>query len=154
MFGEIKKMLGIEDVKIDLQIPEKSKKDLGVINGKVLITSFRDSRVEHIEIKLIEKYHRGRKDSKLVDEYTLGDILLETGIDVRKQDLIEIPFELPFTVYKSDMDKMEDNNMVLGGFIKLAKKLKGVKSEYRIEATAHVSGTKLAPLCIKSITLL
>ena len=153
MFGEIKKLLGIEDIKIDLEIPEKVAKSSGLVQGKVILTTFRDSKVEQIDLKLIEKYHRGRKDSKLVDEYTLGEMTLDTSIEIKKQDIIEIPFELPFTIFRSEMDKIGDGNLVMGGVIKLAKKLKGVKSEYRIEATAHVKGTKLAPLSKKSINL-
>ncbi|MCB0647612.1 MAG: sporulation protein [Saprospiraceae bacterium] len=154
MFGEIKKMLGIEDIRINIEIPEKVKASSGIINGKVIVTSLRDSSLDHIEVKLIEKYSRGRKENKLVDEYTCGTIVLDTTLDVKKQDVIEIPFELPFTIFQSEMDKVEAGNFLAGGFIKLAKKIKGVSSSFRVEATAHVHGTKLSPFVKKDITIL
>ena len=153
MFGEIKKMLGIEDVKIDLNIPEKVKLSEGIIKGTIKVTSLRDSNLDSIEVKLIEKYARGRKDSKLVDEYLCGLIVLEGKLDVKKQDIFEIPFELPFKVYQSEMDKVEANNFLLGGFIKVAKIIKGVKSSFRVEASAHVHGTTLAPFVKKELSI-
>ena len=94
---------------------------------------------------MIEKYHRGRGDSKLTDEYTIGEINMEENIYVKKNDILEIPFELPFVIVESEIDKIESRNFFLGGFASLAKSIKGVKSEFRIEATAYVKGTRLHP---------
>jgi hypothetical protein len=153
MFGEIKKMLGIEDVKIDIDVPEKAKIKDGIIEGKVKLTTLTDSFVESINIKLIEKYQRGRNESKLIDEYTIGEITLESKIKVAKQDVIEIPFTLPFKVFQSEMDKFEKDNFILGGLASIAKKVKGVSSTYKIVAEGIVKGTKLQPLKIKDIKL-
>lgn len=153
MFGEIKKMLGIEDIRISLEIPEKVNLTKQVIQGKVVVTSLRDSRLNSLEIRLVEKYSRGRKENKLIDEYICGSIELEQSLEIRKQDVIEIPFELPFTIYQSEMDKVEAGNLFMSGFIKVAKKLKAVKSTFRVEATARVEGTKLAPFAEKEVDI-
>lgn len=145
MFGEIKKMLGIEDAKIVIKTPEKIRKKDGPIKGHIVLTSMTNSEVTEINIKLVEKYFRGRGDSKLIDEYTIGEINLEQNIEIKKNDIIEIPFELPYKIFESEIDKMEGRNILLGGLAGLAKSIKGVKSEFRIEATALVKGTKLHP---------
>jgi hypothetical protein len=153
MFGEIKKILGIEGVKIDVEIREPAKKSEAKINGVVKLTTLNTNKVTGIAIKLVEKYTRGRKDSKLIDEYTIGFVDLDEVFEVQKNDNVEIPFELPFKLYQSEMDKMQGSNFFAAGLVLLAKKAKGVKSEYRLEAEAYVTGTKLNPLCKKEIEL-
>mgnify|MGYP003972117883 FL=1 len=41
------------------------------------------------------------------------------------------------------MDELQDNNFLNGFLIGLAKKIKGVKSEYRILAEVNIKGNKL-----------
>jgi SpoOM protein len=153
MFGEIKKMLGIEDVKISLELPEKVKRKDGIIKGTIKLTSMTNSEIMEINVKVIEKYYRGRSETKLIDEYTLGEISLFNELEIKKNDIVEIPFELPFKIYQSEMDKFENNNLIFGGIASLAKKFKGVKSEFRVEAVATVKGTKLHPHCISIIKI-
>ncbi len=153
MFGGIKKILGIEGVKIDVELSNPINKKDQLIKGKVKLTTLRESTIIGIAIKLVEKYHRGRKDSKLIDEYTIGFVELDETLHLTKDEIIEIPFELPFKIYQSQMDKMQESNIFTAGLVYLAKSVKGVKSEYRIEAEAIVTGTKLNPLCKKEVTL-
>jgi hypothetical protein len=151
MFGGIKKMLGIEGVKIDIIIDEPLKQKQGVIHGKIQLTTLMDSVVTGVTLKLIEKYSRGRKDSKLIDEYVIGYTELNQMIEIEKNDIVEFPFSLPFVIKESEMDKLQKSNFLLGGIVKLAKFGKGVKSEYRIEAEALVKGTKFNPLSRKEV---
>ncbi len=153
MFGGIKKMLGIEGVKIDVEVLYSISKKDQIIKGKVKLTTLRDSTIIGVAIRLIEKYHRGRKDSKLIDEYIVGFVELDETMHLAKDDVVEIPFELPFKIYQSEMDKMQDSNLFAAGLVLLAKTFKGVKSEYRIEAEAIVTGTKLNPLSKKEIIM-
>jgi SpoOM protein len=151
MFGQIKRILGIEGVKIDVEVHQPVKLHSGILNGKVRLITIMDSEVSNINIRLIEKYHRGRKKDKLIDEYTVGTMDLNEGFSLKKDEIIEIPFELPFKYYQSEMDKMQDKNFLAAGIVKMAKFIKGVKSEYRIEAEATVKGTKLNPVSKKDI---
>jgi hypothetical protein len=151
MFGGLKKMLGIEGVKIDIILEEPLKISNGVIRGKIQLTTLMDSIVHGVTLKLVEKYSRGRKDSKLIDEYTIGFTELNQHIELDKNDIIELPFALPFSVKESEMDKLQKSNFLLGGIVKLAKFGKGVKSDYRIEAEALVKGTKFNPLSRKEV---
>ncbi|MBP9194171.1 MAG: sporulation protein [Saprospiraceae bacterium] len=151
MFGQIKRMLGIEGVKIDVEVHQPVKLSAGIAIGKVRLITIMDSEVTNINIRIIEKYHRGRKKDKLIDEYKVGDMDLNEVFSLKKDEIIEIPFELPFKYYQSEMDKIQDKNFLAAGIVKMAKFIKGVKSEYRIEAEATVKGTKLNPVSKKDI---
>ena len=153
MFGKVKKWLGIEGVKIELDIPDEVDIDKGVIGGKIRFFSKNTQLVTGLSVKLVERYSRGRRSEKLTDEYKLGEIKESLNIEVPADDPIEIDFNLPFEMMKSEMDKMQARNFLLGGVVKTAKWLQGVKSEYRVEAKAKVEGTALDPFDKKIIKL-
>ncbi len=153
MFGKVKTWLGIEGVKLELVLPESIQKSSGVIEGNIRFFSMNTQTVSGIQLRLVERYSRGKKEDKLIDEYNLGEIYLQEAIEVPANEPIEIDFKLPFELLKSEMDTIEDNNLVFGGIVKAAKWLRSVKSEYRIEATAKVRGVALDPFDRKVIDL-
>ena len=155
MFGKVKKILGIEGVKLELIVPDKVKRDTGIITGLVKLTSLSDNNlIESIQLKLVEKYSRGRGDSKLINEYTMGTLLKKENITISKNDILEIPFELEFVFVKSEMDKMGESNFIERGLVGIAKKARGVHSEYKIIAEANIKGTTLHPFDSKPINLI
>jgi len=154
MFGKVKSWLGIEGVKLELDLPEELQYRDELVTGKLYIFSMNDQKITSIHIKLIEKYSRGNKESKLTDEYQLGQIELVQDIQVPADKKIQLSFELPFNARKSDMDDLGDSNILMGGIIKAAKWLEGVSSVYRVEATAKVEGVALDPFDKKLIVLL
>jgi SpoOM protein len=145
MFGRVKQWLGIEGVKVELDVPEKIGASDNTVDGTVRFYSLHDQTVKSVRIKLIEKYKRGRRMNKLVDEYTLGEIEMVQDIEVPAHEYVEVEFSLPFSRSLSEMDKIESKNFIFKGAIKTAKLMRGVKSEYRIEAEADVRGTALNP---------
>lgn len=151
MFGKVKHWLGIEGVKLKLQVPDEVKESDKVLNGKVQFQSMNKQTITSIKVKMIEKYSRGGKKDKLVDEYLLGEILLEKEIEVPNDEIIEIDFSLPFEITRSEMDEMETKNIFLKRIVKTAKWFNSVKSEFRIEAEAKVRGVKLHPFDKKPI---
>ncbi len=153
MFGKVKKWLGIEGVKIELETPEEVEIDKGIISGKVRFFSKNPQTVTNINVRLIERYTRGRRSEKLTDEYELGVISNNTNIEVPADDPVEIEFNLPFDLKNSEMDKMQGKNIFLGGIVKTAKWIQGVNSTYRIEAKAKVEGTALDPFDKRGILL-
>ena len=153
MFGKVKRWLGIEGVKLELVIPEEiSEKEKGV-SGKIQFFSMNTQTVTSIEVKMIERYSRGRKSEKLTDEYVLGLIHLDQEIEVPAEEIIEIDFMLPFKIEKSEMDDIEDRSFLLRGLVKTAKWFSNVKSEFRIEAAAKVRGGALDPFDKKEIIM-
>ncbi len=153
MFGKVKKWLGIEGVKLELILPEEVELSSNIVDGKIVLISMNDQAVTKLNVKLIEQYSRGRRKEKLTDEYTLGEESITQRIEVSAQAPVEIDFSLPFKINKSEMDEMEESNPLLGGAVKAAKWLRGVKSTYRIEVKAEVEGTMLNPFVKKVLIL-
>lgn len=145
MFGKVKKWLGIEGVKLELLLPDEIFEDTGIIYGGLRFTSLNDQTVTYIKVVLVEKFTRGRGEEKLIDEYELGSIDMDTTIEIPANEAIEIDFELPFEMMKSEIDEMADRNFLMGGLAKAAKWVRGAKSEYRIIAEAKVKGVALDP---------
>lgn len=153
MIKRLKKILGIESVKVELEIPEEISSSDDKISGKLLFSSQSDATITGVSIKLIEKYTRGRKEAKLIDEYVISHISINESLDIVAGEEFELPFDLPFQLVKSEMDQLESKNIFTKGIVSLAKKLKGVKSEYRVLAEAQVKGTALQPFSEKAIVV-
>ena len=154
MFGKVKKILGIEGVKLELIVPDKVSREAGIVIGTVKLTSLSDNNlIESIQLKLVEKYSRGRGESKLINEYIMGTLLKKENITISKNDILEIPFELEFVYIKSEMDKMGESNFIARGLVGLAKKARGVHSDYKLIAEANIKGTTLHSFDSKPINL-
>jgi len=145
MFGKVKKWLGIEGVKVELELPDFAFKKVGTITGKIRFYSKNAQEVTAVKVTMVEKYTRGRGDDKRIDEYRLGEIELLEPITVPAEEMIEIDFTLPFSLMESEMDSFENKNVFASGLAKLAKTMNKVSSQYFIEAEATVTGTALNP---------
>ncbi|MEL6863900.1 MAG: sporulation protein [Bacteroidota bacterium] len=151
MFGKVKRWLGIEGVKLELLLPEEISESSQNISGAIRFFSMNEQVVTRISVVLIERYTRGRNNEKMTDEYVLGRIELEDRITIPADEAIEVEFELPFNLSKSEMDELEDKNILYKGFVKAAKWFNSVNSEYRVEAEAAVVGTALPPFDRKEV---
>lgn len=153
MIGKVKKWLGIEGVKLELVLDEASTIQPGAVNGLIRFTSMHSQVVTKIKVVFIEKYSRGRGKEKLVDEYELGTIELQEDIEVLAGEETDVEFTLNYKLVRSDMDELERSNFLLSPFVKAAKRLSAVKSEYRVEAEAKIKGTALNPFDRKEIKI-
>ena len=113
MFGKVKSWLGIEGVTLELSLPEELKYSDGLVAGKIFLSSMNDHTVNSIHIKLVEKYSRGKKDEKLTDEFDLGQIKLVKDIHIPANKKVQLSFTLPFKPRKSDMDELQDSNILM-----------------------------------------
>lgn len=154
MFGKVKRWLGIEGVKVELIIPDEVSARAGKIEGAIRFYSMHEQIVQSIHVRVLERYKRGRRKNKLVDEYTLGEVELVQDITVPEHEAVEIEFSVPFEALKSNMDTIEDKNLVYRGVVRTAKMLKGVRSVHRVEAEARVKGTALNPFDSKEFKLI
>lgn len=145
MFGKVKKWLGIEGVKVELILPEMVFEQVGAVSGQLIFHSKNTQVVRSIRLKMVEKYSRGRGHEKLVDEYQLGEIIMNKRIEVPAEEPLAVDFTLPFKLNKSNVDEFGDKNFLTGGLVSIAKKLQAVNSEFRIEVEADVEGTALNP---------
>lgn len=153
MLKKIKNILGIEGVKVELFLPEEVSISNGSISGQAVFTSLSDRKINSMTVRLIEKYRRGRSDSQLINEYLLGSLTLTLDMDIVKGETKKIDFELPFNMMLSEMDHLENRNVIIRRLVKLAKRLKNVRSEYKIVFEANVEGTKLNPVVTRDIQL-
>ena len=153
MLKKVKKALGIEGVKVQIETDRQHPKVTRIIRGHIVLTSLSDNVVEHIHIKMIERYSRGRKKDRLVNDYEIGKVNLSGPIEVSPDAAVRLSFEVPYIIARSEMDELGETPIV-GGLIALAKYLKKVKSSYRIIAEADVTGTKLQPFAEQEVALI
>lgn len=151
MLKKVKKWFGIEGLKISLDLAESYERERGEIDGVIELMSMNDEEVTQMHIKLIEKYARGRGKSRLIDEYVLGELKINQDIIIRANELKEVPFTLKYNEVLSDMDEMERSNFILSGIAKVAKFAKRASSEFRVEISAKVKGTKFSPYTKETI---
>ncbi|MDF1696479.1 MAG: sporulation protein [Saprospiraceae bacterium] len=145
MLGKIKKVLGIEGVKVELIVNTPIDKKNQKISGELKFTTKTTGKVQKIYVKLIEKYSRGRGKSKLIDEYTVAILEMNDSFEIKPEEIIEIPFSLNYEIALSEMDKMQKEGLFSKPIISLAKFIKQVKSEFTLVVEADVQGTTLNP---------
>lgn len=151
MISKFKKILGIEGVKVQLEIPETFQSSASSVSGNLLLSSLSDQKIEKISIRLIEKYARGRKESQLIDEYVIGEVIMDEVLNIESGEQITKAFTMPYEITLSEMDLIENKNFLYKGIVKMAKYLKKVKSTYRIEIDVKVKGTRLNPSISREI---
>lgn len=147
MLGKMKKWLGIEGVKLELELPNRFSPRQGTVDGKVRLYSKNAQTVTGIRLILVEKYSRGRDDEQLVDEYSLGELIISQTIEVPEEgEIIEVPFSLPFEPMTSEVEDFGNRNILFRGLAWVARKTRNADSEYRVEAEAQVKGVGLNPI--------
>lgn len=154
MFGRVKRYLGIEGVKVELDIPKEIPVYAEQVSGTVRFISMNTQKVTEVKVRMIEKYTRGRGASKKIDEYELGEIAMKKNIEVTPEKAVEIEFNLPFKLVRSEVDEFASKNMIFKGLASAAKLAYAAESEYFIIAEAKVKGTALPPFCKENIDLL
>lgn len=154
MFGKVKKWLGIEGTKLELIIPEEWPANQESLPGRVRLYSKNAQVVTSIKLVLIERYNRGRGKEKRTDEYLLGETTIHRRIEVPAEGSAELKFEIPFSIIRSDMDKLEGRNILAKNFVKAVKWMEGVQSQFRVEVEATVEGVALSPFERKEVKLI
>lgn len=145
MLGKLKRVLGIEGIKLALTIKIPINKKDKIISGNMKFTTKTEGTIKSITIKLVEKYSRGRGKSKLVDEYVIAELFMDEGFSITPEEIVEVPFSMGYEKPLSEMDKMQRDNIFSRPLIGLAKMFKKVKSTYTLVAEADVAGTTLNP---------
>ena len=145
MFGKVKQWLGIEGIKMKIELPEDLSLDTGKVSGDIRFSTMNTQQILGINLKVYERYSRGRRKSKKTSEYLMGETDLDYSFMVYPEEDKIIQFSLPYRIIKSEMDKMADRGGIRGSLAALAKKSRGVTSEYFIVAEAKVAGTRLNP---------
>ena len=146
MLGKVKKWLGIEGVKLEIVLEDEFDPGSGQVNGFIRLMSKSAQTVTAIKIALIERYARGRKQDQLIDEYELGTMVIKDRVEVPAGGTpVDVPFELTYEQLNSAVDEFGSRNIMFRGLAWAARRLRKVKSEYRLEAEANVKGVGLNP---------
>lgn len=153
MIGKLKKFFGIEGVKLELLTPEAVPASIGIIEGKIRFHSMNTQEVSFVKLALVERYARGRGEEKKIDDYEIGAAEIDLDLVIPADEPVEIDFQLPFQLVKSDMEEWGDKNLLLRGIVGAAKYVSKVKSTYKVVAEAKVKGTALNPFDKKSILI-
>jgi hypothetical protein len=145
MFQKVKRWLGIEGVKVEIEMPTYFKQTDKELFGRLKLMSLDNHLIEQIEYKLIERYKRGRGATKLIDEYILGIKVSKEKLILKSSETVYIDFMLPIKPNLSAVEKFGDKNFLAKGLATGVKWLKGAKSEYRLEVRIKVRDIRLDP---------
>ena len=145
MLKKVKNWLGIEGVKVALVLPEEFSLKSEVVEGSFVITSQSEQYVQKANLSIKERYKRGRRKSKLIDEYTLGTMSVDIGEMIVPETELSKEFVLPFSQMKSPIDNWGDKNILYKGISKLAKIAKNAHSTFEILVELEVEGNRLKP---------
>lgn len=146
MFGRVKKWFGIEGTRIRLHVLPSYPSNVTTINGEIEVYSKRPEKVLAIRLQFVEIYTRGRGEAKRIDEYLLGTWECNDPIEVSEGNPQMVFFKMEFEPVESAMDKRAAKGPLRRNLVKLMKSMKGVQSEYRIEAEAIVEGNTWNPI--------
>jgi hypothetical protein len=145
MFGNVKKWLGLDSVKIKLKPLDVYPKKVDTLNAELEINSSGPALITFIKIKLIERYVRGRGDNMKIDEYLLGEWTSSESVETDGKNPETVFFKLPFKFQHSNIEKLENSSFIGKGIAGIFKTIKGAKSDFRLEAEVLVQGSNKNP---------
>lgn len=143
--GSIKNFLGIGGIDVAVQCPQQIAKEGGGVAGQITLTSKSDQHVLTLEVGMFEEYTSGRGDDEETREFELGKIQVGAGFDMKAGESKVVPFQLPFTLVKSNADDLKERGGALGALGSAAKWANKEQSEYVVRADCDVKGTALDP---------
>jgi hypothetical protein len=145
MFGQVKKWLGFDSVKIKIKPLEVYSYKIETVNAELEFTANASALVTYVKVKLIERYTRGRGENQKIDEYLLGEWTSDEEIEIDGNNPRVIFFKLPFTFQHSNIEKLEHSNLIGKGIATVFKTIKAAKSDYRLEAECLVEDSSKNP---------
>ena len=145
MFGQVKKWLGFDSVKIKIKPLEVYPYKIETVNAELEFTANAPALVTYVKVKLIERYTRGRGENQKIDEYLLGEWTSDEEIEIDGKNPRVIFFKLPFTFQHSNIEKLEHSNLIGKGIATVFKTIKAAKSDYRLEAECLVEDSSKNP---------
>jgi hypothetical protein len=146
MFGQVKKWLGFDSVKIKIKPLEVYTTKVETLNAELEFTANAPALVSYVKVKLIERYSRGRGENQKIDEYILGEWVSDAEIEIDGNNPKVIFFKLPFQFQHSNIEKLEHSNLIGKGIATVFKTIKAAKSDYRLEAQCLVEGSSKNPV--------
>jgi hypothetical protein len=153
MLNKVKNWFGIEGVKMDILLPDDIRSVDGLFSGILVFNALTTQEVLNVTVKMVERYGRGRGSERLVNEYVLGELVIDKSIIIEANIETKLSFAFSFKYVTAPIDDFAKKNILFKGMANVAKKMSKVNSEFRIEAEAKVKGTALNPFVQKFFQL-
>jgi sporulation-control protein spo0M len=153
MLSKVKNWFGIEGVKMDILLPDDIRSVDGLFSGILVFNALTTQEVLNVTVKMVERYGRGRGSERLVNEYVLGELVIDKSIIIEANIETKLSFAFSFKYVTAPIDDFAKKNIFFKGMANVAKKMSKVNSEFRIEAEAKVKGTALNPFVQKFFQL-
>ena len=153
MLNKVKNWFGIEGVKMDILLPDDIRSVDGLFSGILVFNALTTQEVLNVKVKMVERYGRGRGSERLVNEYVLGELIIDKSIIIEANVETKLSFAFSFKYVTAPIDDFAKKNILFKGMVNVAKKMSKVNSEFRIEAEAKVKGTALNPFVQKFFQL-
>ena len=153
MLNKVKNWFGIEGVKMDILLPDDIRSVDGLFSGILVFNALTTQEVLNVNVKMVERYGRGRGSERLVNEYVLGELFIDKSIIIEANIETKLSFAFSFKYVTAPIDDFAKKNILFKGMVNVAKKMSKVNSEFRIEAEAKVKGTALNPFVQKFFQL-
>ena len=153
MLNKVKNWFGIEGVKMDILLPDDIRSVDGLFSGILVFNALTTQEVLNVNVKMVERYGRGRGSERLVNEYVLGELFIDKSIIIEANIETKLSFAFSFKYVTAPIDDFAKKNILFKGMANMAKKMSKVNSEFRIEAEAKVKGTALNPFVQKFFQL-
>ena len=153
MLNKVKNWFGIEGVKMDILLPDDIRSVDGLFSGILIFNALTTQEVLNVNVKMVERYGRGRGSERLVNEYVLGELIIDKSIIIEANVETKLSFAFSFKYVTAPIDDFAKKNILFKGMVNVAKKMSKVNSEFRIEAEAKVKGTALNPFVQKFFQL-
>ncbi len=161
MIRKIKNVLGIEGVKVAIDMPVEAEvqdrintADPLTLDGHLVFTTPVSQTVTAVTVRFIETYRRGRGKNKRIDDYLLGEWHYDEPLLIEGESEYRLPFALAYEMLPSAMERFQARNLVFRGIGSIAKLAKNARSTYTVAAEVKVKGTAFNPRAEKQIYLL
>lgn len=153
MLRKIKTFLGIEGIRLEVNVPESVSLQAAQVDGIVECRTLHKQTLQYVVIQLVEIYTRGRRSNKRIDEYILGEKRISVDTIVEANEVVDIPFTLDFSRQDSPIERWQQKNPANKGLGAAAKWLHNAHSSYYIKVHASAEGSALSPFVQVEIKL-
>jgi len=121
-----------------------------ILTGTLRVTGKGNQNIKDFELSFDENFSTGKSDEKSTSKLNWGKITIQ-GFEIKKDEVKEVVFELPFSYAKSSNEAMADKGGIVGGLGKFSTFLDGEKQKFEVTATANIKGVTLSPLVTKDL---
>ena len=151
MTRNIKNWLGIEGVKIGVELPSEIDFGQNSLKGVLVLSSLSHQKILSTKIQVKESYTRGSGGRRRTTDYFLGSWSNSQSVKLSPDDSYYRPFSLDLSWPESQVDNWQKQNRLNNYLGKLAKRWQGVESRFLLEVNLEVSKTKLQPYLVTEL---